>query len=148
MCHQTVGLIARQIEAAGIPTVSMSSAHDITRAVNPPRSVYLDYPHGHTVGRPHDPELNREIVLQGLRAFHQLTEPGSMIHLPYNWADTDDWKDRVMRPTPREDGVSGEMEDDRVERHPDPQYQLPSDADATAAAHAGRDCVVCAGVDF
>src|SRR4029453_4993868 len=33
VCHQSVGLIARHVEAAGISTLCMSSALDITRAV-------------------------------------------------------------------------------------------------------------------
>ena len=53
-----MGLIARAIEAEGIPTLSVTSARDITRAVWPPRAAYLDYPLGHTSGRPHEPELN------------------------------------------------------------------------------------------
>jgi hypothetical protein len=148
VCHQTVGLIARQLEAAGISTVSLTSARDITRAVNPPRSVFLDYPLGHTAGRPHQPGLNKEIVASALAAFDQLTEPGSMVHLPHHWADTDDWKDRVMRPNPASDGGSGEMEDDRVGRHPDPQYQSDADAQAALLTHDGESCLVCAGIDY
>ena len=43
MCHQSVGLIARNAEAAGIPTLSMGSALDIMQAVNPPRAAFLDF---------------------------------------------------------------------------------------------------------
>ena len=64
MCHQTVGLIARQLEAAGIPTVSLTSARDITAAANPPRAVFVDYPLGHTSGRVDDHALNRQIVTE------------------------------------------------------------------------------------
>lgn len=142
-----MGLIARQLEAAGIPTVSLSSAYDITRAVNPPRAVYLDYPLGHTSGRVEQAELNRDIVHHALTAFHELQEPGSMIHLPYRWSESDDWKDGVMRSkTSSKGGV--ETEDDRVARLPTPQYQLESDAEAAAASHDGQTCLVCAGVDY
>lgn len=148
MCHQTVCLIARQLEAAGIATVSLTSAIDITRAANPPRAVFLDYPLGHTSGRVGETQLNRDIVAAALAAFADLDEPGSMVHLPYHWADDDDWKDRVMRPQPASDGGSGKMEDDRTERLPDPQYQSPDDEAAARAAHAGEDCLVCAGIDY
>jgi len=37
VCHQSVGLIAREVEQAGIPTLCLSSAWDITFAVRPPR---------------------------------------------------------------------------------------------------------------
>ena len=49
-----MGLVARHLEANGIPTVTFSCARDITEAVRPPRSVFLDYPLGSTCGRPHD----------------------------------------------------------------------------------------------
>lgn len=148
MCHQTVCLIARQLEEAGIATVTLTSARDITRAANPPRAVFLDYPLGHTAGRVEEPELNREIVRRALAAFHELEVPGSMVHLPYHWAETDGWKDRVMRAQPASDGAKAEPEDDRVERHPDPQYQSADDAAAALAAHDGEECLVCAGIDF
>jgi D-proline reductase (dithiol) PrdB len=37
-----VGLVARHLEANGIPTVTFSCARDITEAARPPRSVFLD----------------------------------------------------------------------------------------------------------
>lgn len=46
--------------------------------------------------------------------------------------------------------ASGEKttDDDRVARHDTPQYQSDADAAAAASSHAGRDCMVCAGVDY
>ena len=46
----------------------MSSALDITQSVHPPRAVFLDYPLGHTTGKPHEPALQRDILLQALDA--------------------------------------------------------------------------------
>lgn len=146
MCHQTVGLIARQLEDAGVPTLSMTSARDITRAAWPPRAVFLDYPLGHTSGRPGRPELNRTIMLETLAAFETIDEGGAVVDLPHRWAETDDWKDAVMRPaTP---GPGGEWADNRSERHPDPQYQEDADEAAATVSHAGQACLVCAGIDF
>lgn len=141
-----MGLIARQLEAAGIPTVSLTSARDITAAANPPRAVFVDYPLGHTSGRVGEPALNRQIVSAALDAL-ELTEPGVIVDLPHVWADTDDWKDGVMQVRT---SLSGETstEDDRVARHDTPQYQTKDDADAAAASHDGEACLVCAGIDY
>jgi hypothetical protein len=68
VCHQSVGLIAREVEAAGIPTLCMTSAYDITQAVNPPRAVFLNYPLGHQTGKPDDSANQRAIVLAALKA--------------------------------------------------------------------------------
>jgi hypothetical protein len=145
-----VGLIARAIEEAGIATLSMSSARDITRAVNPPRSSLLDYPLGHTSGRPGQPEHNVEILRQALAGFASLTEPGSMIHQPFHWSEDDHWKDKVFMPV--EKSVDGEggggYADDRVQRLPTPQFQTAHDVEAAAASHENEECLVCVGIDF
>jgi hypothetical protein len=141
-----VGLIGRALEEVGIPTLSMTSARDISASAGVPRGAFLDYPLGHTAGKANEPELNRSIMLDVLLAFESINEPGTIVDLPYHWADTDAWKDSAMRPTIPHPGA--DPIDDRVERFPDPQYQLEEDAEAAAASHAGLSCVVCPGVDF
>ena len=131
-----MGLIAREIEARGIPTLSMSSARSITAAANPPRGVYLDYPLGHTSGKPGDADNQLAIMRDTLKAFGSIDTPGTIVDLPYQWADDDAWKDSVMRP--RSSQADDGHEDDRVERFDTPQYQTPEDADA-----ADPDCPTC-----
>ena len=142
-----MGLIARQLEAAGIPTTSLSSARDITAAANPPRAAFVDYPLGHTSGRVAEPELNRTIVAAALGLLDEVTEAGTIVDLPHTWADTDDWKDGVMRVTTSASGEKS-TEDDRVARLDTPVYQAPSDEAAAASTHAGESCLVCAGIDY
>ena len=153
-----MGLIARAIEETGIATLSMSSARDITRAVNPPRSSFLDYPLGHTSGRPGQTEHNVAIVRQALAGFASLTEPGSMIHQPFHWSEDDHWKDKVFMPVdksadqsvdePADKEGGGGYGDDRIQRFPTPQFQTEHDAEAAAASHEDEECLVCAGIDF
>ncbi len=98
MCHQSVGLIARAVEAAGIPTISMTSALDITQAVKPPRSVFVNFPLGHQAGKPHEPELQRGIVLDTFRALETITTPGEIVPLPYVWDENgNSWEDGEYR---------------------------------------------------
>lgn len=94
----------------------MTSALDITLAVNPPRAAFLDYPLGHTTGKPHDPELQRAILLEALEAFTSLETPGSVKTLPFRWDDDASWKEAEK--------AKG---DDRVERYDTPQYQYEAD---------------------
>jgi hypothetical protein len=138
-----VGLIAREIEQHGIPTLSMTSALSITRAVNPPRAAYLDFPLGHTAGKPHQPRLNRYIVRDALTGFETLHQPGQMLMLPYEWADDDAWKDGVMRPrSPTE-----QHDDSRVERDATPQYQTEHDRALAEAELARGGCATCVWLD-
>ena len=116
----------------------MSSGYSITRSVNPPRAVYLDYPLGHTAGKPHDPDLQRGIMLDTLRAFESIDQPGTIETLNYAWADNDDWKDSVMRPS-----TGGTQGDGRVERFDTPQYQTRGDEAAAEEALAQGGCPTC-----
>jgi hypothetical protein len=133
VCHQSVGLIARQVEAAGISTLCMTSALDITRAVHPPRAAFLDYPLGHTTGKPHEPELQRAIMLEALAAFTALTTPGSVKMLPFRWSADEAWKDTAQRGP-----------DDRRPRYDTPQYQNDEDR-LRAEANNAAACAACPG---
>ena len=108
----------------------MGSALDILQSVHPPRAVFLDYPLGHTTGKPFEPALQREIVLQALQGFLTLTTPGSIITLPFRWSDDEAWKDTAQRGP-----------DDRLPRYDTPQYQTDEDrllAEANAASSPVR----------
>ena len=71
------------VEEAGIPTLCMTSALDITQSVKPPRAVFLNFPLGHQTGRPDDPGIQRQIVRDAMRAFESISTPGEIVRLPY-----------------------------------------------------------------
>ena len=96
---------------------------------------------GRTAGKPNDPALQRQIMIEALDAFATLRQPGEIITLTHRWSDDDGWKDHAMRPKPRSDGRAG---DDRVARISTPQYQSEADrvaAEANLAAGACPGCV-------
>lgn len=126
-----MGLVARHVEAAGIPTLCMSSALDITRSVNPPRAAFLDFPLGHTTGKPGQPELQRRILIDALSSFEGMTVPGSVRTLPYRWSDDDGWKEKAF--------AEG---DDRLPRRDTPQYQDEEDR-RRAEAGGSPSCPAC-----
>ncbi len=73
----------------------MTSALDITQAVKPPRAVFLNFPLGHQTGKPNQPQLQRRIVLDALRAFETIEKPATIIQLPYVWDPNDrSWEER------------------------------------------------------
>ncbi len=116
----------------------MSSARSITAAVNPPRAVYLDFPLGHTAGKPRDAALQRRILRDTLDALATIGAPGTIRDLSCRWAEDDSWKDAVMRP-----GSGGPGGDDRVERFSEPQYQYEEDRIAAVAAFERDGCPSC-----
>ncbi len=90
-----MGLFARAIEEAGIPTTSITSALDITKLVKPPRSVFLNFPLGHQTGKKFEPELQKSILRDALSAVSTIKEPGTIVDLPYRWSDDDEWEKHV-----------------------------------------------------
>jgi hypothetical protein len=113
----------------------MTSALDITRAVNPPRAAFLDYPLGHTTGKPHDAELQCSILREALGAFELLTVPGAVKMLPFVWSEDETWKAQAFA-----------GDDTRTERLDTPQYQTDEDRNLAenAALADSEECPVCA----
>lgn len=72
----------------------MTSALDITRSVKPPRAVFLNFPLGHQTGPPGEPDLQRRIVADAMRAFEAIASPATIVELPYVWDPNDrSWED-------------------------------------------------------
>jgi hypothetical protein len=76
-----VGLIQRTIEAAGIPTISISLNRAITEKVSPPRVLVVDFPLGHPMGDPFEKELQRQILREALNHLTKIGEPGTIVDL-------------------------------------------------------------------
>ncbi|MGB3867648.1 MAG: glycine reductase [Xanthobacteraceae bacterium] len=92
VCHQTVSLVARHLEANGISTVVMGCAKDIVEHAAAPRFLFSDFPLGNSAGRPHDPasqELTLELALRLLEA-----APGAQTTMqsPLRWSSDASWK--------------------------------------------------------
>jgi hypothetical protein len=77
--------VQREIEAAGISTITLSSIPDLTGAVSVPRLAAIEHPLGYLLGRPADPEGQRAVLRAALRALAEMREPGSITHLPFEW---------------------------------------------------------------
>ena len=113
-----MSLVARYLEERGIPTLCMASALDIIRAGKPPRAVFIDYPLGHTMGKPFDKKDQKRIMREALSVFDNAREPTALIDLQLSWADDESWKERAMN---AHDG------DQRSPRDDIPRYQCDED---------------------
>ncbi len=80
-----MGLIARAIEAGGIPTISISLARDLTEAVGTPRSVFVKWPLGHPLGEADAPLQQRTLIFDALHLLQEATQPGVIQDLDYRW---------------------------------------------------------------
>ncbi|AHY47275.1 Hypothetical Protein RradSPS_1992 [Rubrobacter radiotolerans] len=80
LCHRTVGLLAQEIEAAGVPTVALSMEYGL----DAPRVARVRFPYNFPVGEPNDPERHAEVVRAALALLEELPEPGER-ELPFRW---------------------------------------------------------------
>ena len=96
MCHQTVSLVARHLEAAGIPTVILGSAIDVVEHCGVPRFLFTDFPLGNPCGKPFDADMQRAIVTAGVDLLERADAPRTTIRTRYRFSDDERWRDRYL----------------------------------------------------
>lgn len=77
LCHQTLGIIAREIENQGIPTMLLSVDPAMTDKVRPPRTAYYSGEIGATVGKPNWHQYQLRVLDEALRWTETFDQPGS-----------------------------------------------------------------------
>lgn len=77
----------RAIEAAGMSTITLSSIPALTSAVCVPRLAAIEHPLGYLLGQPGDHEGQTAVLRATLRALAEMTRPGSITHLPFQWPE-------------------------------------------------------------
>jgi hypothetical protein len=95
-----VGLVARHLEAKGIPTLILGSARDVVELCGVPRFLFSDFPLGNPCGRPDDQAMQRAIVGMGLDLLESAVAPRTTRQAPYVWSEDDAWKDAYARVSP------------------------------------------------
>ena len=92
MCHQTVSLAARHLEADGIPTVILGCAKDIVEYCGVPRFLFSDFPLGNSAGRPFDVESQRQTLELALRVLESAPGARTTMQSPIRWSEDAAWK--------------------------------------------------------
>lgn len=80
-----MGLVQREIEAAGFSTISLSMMPELTASAGAPRIAAIEHPFGLTLGRPGDAAGQLAVLRAALRAMETIAEPGGVVHLPFEW---------------------------------------------------------------
>src|SRR5204863_1083682 len=92
VCHQSISLAARALEAAGIATVVMGCAKDIVEHVGVPRLLFSDFPLGNPAGRPRDPESQALTLELALKVLETAPAARTTVQSPLVWSASPDWK--------------------------------------------------------
>ncbi len=77
LCHQTLGIVARGIEQAGIPTIMLSVDARETDRVRAPRTAYYSGEFGSVAGKPNWREYQLRILDETLRWMETFDQPGA-----------------------------------------------------------------------
>jgi hypothetical protein len=85
------------IEAGGIPTLLIGTAHDIMQKVTPPRAAFVDHPVGRTFGPPNDRPRNRTVLRRALEELPHFQQPREIRDLGCNWSPDGSraWEDEL-----------------------------------------------------
>jgi hypothetical protein len=87
-----VSLVARHLEANGLPTVIMGCAKDIVEHAGVPRFLFSDFPLGNSAGRPFDVASQAQTLELALRVLETAPGPRTTVQSPQRWDDDARWK--------------------------------------------------------
>ncbi len=76
LCHQSIGLIARAIETAGIPTICLAVDRTVIEEVRSPRGAFYNGQLGSVAGKPNWQQHQRRILDEALRWLEPMGQPG------------------------------------------------------------------------
>jgi len=91
VCHQSLTLVARHLEAHGIATVVMGAAKDIVAQVGAPRFLFSDFPLGNAAGRPND-VASQDLTLDLALDLLEQAEAPHFLQSPLRWSADSAWK--------------------------------------------------------
>jgi D-proline reductase (dithiol) PrdB len=80
-----VPVLARWIEAAGIPTVTVTMMPAVAEERRAPRIVGVEFPFGHAFGMPNDGTMQRRTLELALRVLAGASEFGTRVDLDIEW---------------------------------------------------------------
>ena len=91
-----MSLVARYLEANGIPTVVIATARDIVEQCGVARLVFVDFPLGNPLGVPFDVNMQSNVLEIALDLLETAEKPGTTVVAPFSWPEGDRWKSTIF----------------------------------------------------
>jgi len=92
VCHLSVALAARALEAGGTSTVVLGCALDIVEHIGVARFVFSDFPLGNAAGKPGDLDSQRLTLDLALDLLESAQQPRCTVVSPLRWSESSSWK--------------------------------------------------------
>jgi hypothetical protein len=91
-------VLARTFEEAGMSTVLVTMMPYWGERLGIPRTVGVEFPYGHSLGRPGDRDTQMEIIRSALALLEEASQPGEIRELDYVWPQDMDEAKRDWQP--------------------------------------------------
>ena len=75
LCPRLVCTLGHVLEANGLSTVVFATNEGLARRMAPPRALFCEFPFGRPLGKPRDPEFQRQVLLAGLSLLDRQAGP-------------------------------------------------------------------------
>ena len=92
-----MSLVARYLEAHGLPTVVIGSARDIVEHCGVPRFVFTDFALGNPCGHPWRRDMQKDVVALAIGLLDGAAQPRTTVRAPFAWKDDPGWRLRYGR---------------------------------------------------
>lgn len=87
LCVQTVCVVARELEARGVPTVAVSLLPELSEIVGAPRTLTVHFPFGAPCGNPGNGELHQSVLFEALELLMTAEKPGEIRASRHVWRE-------------------------------------------------------------
>ncbi len=78
-------VLARLVEATGIPTVTVTMMPDVAQWLLTPRIVGVEFPFGHSFGPAGETAVHRRVLETAVTVLAGATTPGTRIDIDHEW---------------------------------------------------------------
>ncbi len=97
-----MSLVARHLEANGLPTVIVGSARDVVEHCGVPRFLFTDFPLGNPCGHPWREDMQHDVVAATLGLLETAPGPRTTVISSFKWKEDPGWRERYGRVDPAE----------------------------------------------
>jgi len=80
-----VPVLARVFESAGMSTIMVTNMPYWAEKIGVPRTLGVEFPFAHTLGQPHNREMQMRIIQQALDVLETAEKSGTVVHSEEKW---------------------------------------------------------------